>query len=318
MAFDIKKLAAKAKKTGRDYTKTREGGGNYQPPAAGACSMRFVGYYEIGLQKKKYKGQEEIVKQVQLVFELSGKNYPVKDMDDGSKLPVRMTITERDSDNVKANINKIFKKMNYEGKATHFAELLGNAYRGRVFHNEKEGDGGAKIIYSGLRNDDGYFINPPVVEAVDDEGNTTTRSVKVAEPVSELKCFLWDNPDLEQWARIYIDGEYEATKDEKTGKIVRPARSKNVIQNKIRGAVNWEGAPMQLLLADGELETDDTEGNEDALEDEELDEDDTPPPKAKKAAVKAKETKAKAAPKKQAEPEPWEDAEDADDPLDDI
>lgn len=320
MAVDIKKLAAKAKKTGRDFTKTKEGGGSgYEPPAAGPCNLRFVGYFEIGIQKKKFKGTEKKVKQVQLVFELSGKNYPAKELDDGTKLPVRMTITETDSDNVKANINKIFKKMNYDGKATHFAELLGNAYRGRVFHTEKEGEGGAKIIYANLRNDDGYVITPPVVETVDDDGNVSTKPVKVAEPLTELKLFLWDNPDMEQWASIYIDGEYEAQKDEKTGKIVKPARSKNVLQNKIRAAVNWEGSPMQLLLEDGELDTDDTEGNdEDDPEVEEHDEeqeDDTPPPKSKGAAAakKAAAGKKRAAPTKKAKPAPEPEPEDEDD-----
>lgn len=335
MAVDIKKLAAKAKKTGRDFTKTKEGGGDYQPPAAGPCNLRFVGYFELGLQKKTFKGTEKRVKQVQLVFELSGKNYPVKELDDGTKLPVRMTITETDSDNVKATINKIFKKMNYDGKATHFVELLGNAYRGRVFHTEKDTDGGGKVVYANLRNEDGYVITPPVVEQVDDDGNVTTKPIKVAEPVTELKCFLWDNPDMEQWASIYIDGEYEAVKDEKTGKVVKPARSKNVIQNKIRAALNWEGSPMQLLLEDGELDTDDTEGNEADGDEQEHDEsdDDTPPPsKAAKAAKNAKAAKESAAkkapPKKKAKPEPQPepdddeddsgDAGDDDDPLSDI
>ncbi|CDL65177.1 conserved hypothetical protein [Burkholderia phage Bp-AMP2] len=329
MALDIKKLAAKAKKTGRDFTKTTTGGGGeYTPPAAGPCNLRFVGYFEIGLQKKTFKGAEKKVKQVQLVFELSGKNHPPKVLDDGTKLPIRMTITETDSSNVKANIIKLFNKMNYEGKATHFAELLGNAYRGRVYHTEKENDGN-KIVYANLRNEDGYTITPPVVETVDDDGNVETKPVKVAEPLTELKLFLWDNPDKEQWDSIYIDGEIEAVKDEKTGKIVKPARSKNVIQNKIRAALNWEGSPMQLLLEDGDLETDDTEGNEDPVDEHEEDtsDDDAPPPsKGAKAASKAKaakETAAKkpaATTKKKPKPEPDTDdsTDDDDDPLSDI
>ncbi|AQT27792.1 hypothetical protein HOR67_gp30 [Ralstonia phage RS-PI-1] len=328
MAVDIKKLAAKAKKTGRDFTKTKEGGGDYQPPAAGPCNLRFVGYFELGLQKKTFKGTEKRVRQVQLVFEVSGKAYPVKELDDGTKLPTRMTITETDSDNVKATINKIFKKMNYDGKATHFVELLGNAYRGRIFHTEKDTDGGGKIVYANLRNEDGYVITPPVVEQVDDEGNVTTKPVKVAEPVTELKCFLWDNPDAEQWASIYIDGEYEAVKDEKTGKVVKPARSKNVIQNKIRAALNWEGSPMQLLLEDGELDTDDTEGNESDDDQHDAPDDDAPPPpsKAAKAAKNAKAAKESASKKTTTkkkttpppEPEPDDAGDDDDDPLGDI
>jgi len=247
MAIDLKKLQEKARQTGKDFTKTTEGGGGYEPPAAGPCNLRFVGYFEIGEQERKFQQQTKVVKQVQLVFELSGKNYPPKD-----GVPVRMTITETDSHNIKANIVKLFNKMNYEGGATHFAELLGNAYRGRVFHREYEVNG-TKRIHAGLRGDDGYVITPPVVEVVDEEtGDVTVKPIKVAPALTEPKIFLWDNPDMEQWASIYIDGEYPAQKDD-SGKVIRPARSKNVIQERIMSALNWQGSPMQLLLADGAL-----------------------------------------------------------------
>jgi len=107
----------------------------------------------------------------------------------------------------------------------------------------------------------------------------------VPPPLTELKLFLWDNPDKDQWASIYIAGQYPAYTDD-TGKEVRPARSKNVIQEKIMSALNWQGSPMQLLLEEGDLaELDDTDAVE--LEDESP----TPPkqkPVTKKAAVAAK------------------------------
>jgi len=271
MAIDIKKLQEKARQTGKDFTKTTEGGGDgYQPPAAGPCGLRFVGYFELGEHEKRWGEQTKRVKQVQLVFELSGKHYPPRD-----GVPVRMTITETESRHVKANLVRLFNKMNYEGAATHFAELLGKAYRGRVYHREVE-VGGAKRVYAGLRNDDGYSITPPVQEVVDEEtGDVTVKPVKVAEALTELKLFLWDNPDMEQWASIYIDGQYEERRDD-NGKVVRPARSKNVIQEKIQSALNWPGSPMQRLLEDGALALD-----EDAPQDPPQ----APPAPAKKAAA---------------------------------
>jgi len=272
MAIDIKKLQEKARQSGKDFTQTTDGsGGGYQPPPAGPCNLRFVGYFEIGEHERQFKSEARRVKQIQLVFELSGKNYPVKD-----GVPVRMIVTETDSRHIKANIVKLFNKMNYEGRATHFAELLGNAYRGRVHHREYE-VGGQKRVYASLRNDDGYSITPPVVEVMDDAtGDVVVKPIKVAEPLTELKLFLWDNPDMEQWASIYIDGEFPERRDD-TGKIINPARSKNVIQNKIKTALNWVGSPMQRLLEEGELgevgEPDETP-------------DDAPPAKPKKPATK--------------------------------
>jgi len=269
MAIDIKQLQAKALQTGKDFTKTTDGeGGGWQPPPAGPCGLRFVGYFEIGEHEKRWGEQTKRVKQVQLVFELSGKNYPAKD-----GVPARMTITETESRHIKSNLVKLFNKMNYEGRATHFVELLGNAYRGRVYHREVEA-GGQKRVFAGLRNDDGYSIGPPVMEVMDEAtGDVVVKPVKVAEALTELKCFLWDNPDMAQWASIYIEGQYEERRDD-SGKVVRPARSKNVIQDKIKSALNWPGSPMQRLLEDGAL------GNLDGQEE------DPPPAPEKKASAK--------------------------------
>jgi len=291
MALDIKKLQEKARQTGKDFTKTTDGGGGYQPPPEGPCGLRFVGYFEIGEHERQFKGEAKRAKQIQLVFELSGKNYPAKD-----GVPIRMTITETDSHHVKANLVKLFNKMNYDGRATHFAELLGNAYRGRVYHREYE-VGGQKRVHAGLRNDDGYAITPPVVEVLDEAtGDVVVKPVKVAEPLTELKLFLWDNPDMEQWASIYLDGEYPEQRDD-TGKIVRPARSKNVIQDKIKSALNWIGSPMHRLLEEGELG--DPDGDDETP--------DASPPAKKKASVK------KQAVVKKKDPEPVDD-----DPLADL
>lgn len=305
--MDVKALAAKAKQQSRDFTKTSTGGGEYTPPAAGPVSLRFVAYFEVGQHEKVIKGTKKTQDQVQLVFELSGKNYPVRDNGE----PLRMTVTENLSNNVKANIIKLFNKMNYEGKATHFTELLGNAYRGRIYHTEKEYDG-KKVVYANLRNEDGYSITPPVVEQVDEEGNVTTKKIKVAEPISELKAFVWDLASKEMWDAIYIDGEYEEKKDDK-GKVTRAAKSKNVVQELIKSAKNWIGSPMQVILDDGEPDLgDDDDLDPDTVVEKAKDEKEKPKADGKKTTTK------KASPKKQPDPEPAEEVEEDDDPLAEI
>jgi hypothetical protein len=279
--FDVAAAAAAAAAKGRDFTKTvKGGGGEYTPPPEGKANLRLIGYIELGKQKSTWKGQERVREKVQLVFELSGKGYEPKVTDNGDKLPLRMVVTETLTDNEKGNIVKLFKAMNYEGKATHFAQLLGGAFRGQIFHDKFTRTDGSEGVRATFKGDNGYTIGAPMIEVYDEESQeTTTRKVKVADPLSELRLFIWDMPSKEMWASLFIDGEYEERKDDK-GKVVAPAKSKNVIQNAIRAAVNWEGSPMHELLEGEVLESDD--------------EDDDPKEavKAKQAEKKAKKEKA--------------------------
>jgi hypothetical protein len=55
---------------------------------------------------------------------------------------------------------------------------------------------------------------------------------------------------MEQWGSLYIEGEYRERKDDKTG-VVTPAKCKNTLQNKIKGAVNFIGSPIHTLLVAG-------------------------------------------------------------------
>src|SRR5690606_5501012 len=141
MTFDLKKALARVAKTGPNMQEAQKGGGDYTPPPAGACLLRFIGYVEVGKQKSTYKGQTKIKDKVQLIFELHGKNYPPRVTDDGEKIPHRIKITETLSLSEKANFFKLFNAMrNGREDITHMAQMLGEPFRGRVFHNEgKEG-----------------------------------------------------------------------------------------------------------------------------------------------------------------------------------
>ncbi|WP_429498839.1 hypothetical protein ACQUFY_05915 [Robbsia andropogonis] len=290
MALDIKAIAAKAAKEGTDYSKATASAG-YTPPAAGPVNLRLVQYLEIGKHEKEIKGTKKTTDKVVLVFELSGPKHPAKE--DGT--PQVMRITETKATSAKANIMKLFKMMNYDADCTHFAEMLGRPFRGRIFHTEK-GEGEDKVTYANLRDENGYRIGPPVVEVVDDEtGDTTVKKIKVAEPKSELKIFLWDMPSKEMWDALYIDGTYDERKDD-NGKVTRAAKSKNVVQELIKSAKNWAGSPMQVLLDEGDPDLGDELDT--TAEVAKAKEEAKPAGKGKKAPAEKEEPAAEATPKK--------------------
>ena len=257
--FDIAAAIEQAAKQGPNMTQAQTGGGSYEPPAEGTCIATLVGYIEIGKHlDKSPKFGDKIKEKVQLIFELAGgKNQP-KENEDGTKTPHRITVTETLSLNEKANFFKLFKKLNYNGEATHCSQLLGKHWLVTVHHTHK-GEGNDRKTFANLRTEDGYTFRPPV-RIVGDElaGDHQEVPVPAPERLSELRLFLWDFPSKPMWDSLYIDGEYPERTDEKTGKVISPAKSKNVIQTKIKSALNWADSPMAELLGAGELDLEDT------------------------------------------------------------
>lgn len=261
--IDVKALAAAAQAAGALTNQTVAvvgGGGNYTPPAAGACKLRLIAYIEIGKHEETFQGVTKQKDKVLLVFELSGKNHPPTENEDGTKTPVRITIEESLSLNEKARFFKLFTRMNYAGKATHMAELVGEAYMGTVIHRKYAKRGEPKddpTKHTGIdaelysKADSSYTIKPPRSEIQDEEGVGTGefRVVPVDPAISQLKVFFWNHqPDLEQWNSLFIEGEYPERKDDK-GIVTAPAKSKNILQNRIRLAKNFKGSPVYIQLA---------------------------------------------------------------------
>jgi len=238
---------AEAAKTGPNMTEAAAGGGDYTPPAAGTAQARFVGYYEVGKHPGEYQGQPRVYDEVKLVFELSGPNHQPRQLPDGTRVPQRITVNEKKSLGSKANFFKLFGMMNYAGKATHMAQLLGEAYLVEITHS-KSADG--KRTYANLRDANGYKVRGPSFQ---DPISGATVNVDVAPPLTEPRAFIWDVADLEMWNSIYVEGEYEAKKDDK-GNVTQPARSKNVLQNYIKEAINWPEHPLAAILAAGGVE----------------------------------------------------------------
>lgn len=236
--FNVKDAVAKAKAQGPDMTQAKGGGGDYTPPAEGFVRLRFVGYFETGKRESTYKGQKKVGDTVELVFELSGPKHPARVLEDGTKVPLRITEKMSLSLNEKARLFKLFHEMNHDKSATHIAELLGNAYVAKIEHTKKQ-IGDKEVVFANLRD-----IKAPFVDIVDIEsGETTKQPVNVDPPLTELKLFLWDFATPEMWDALFIPGEYDEKKNDK-GEVTHPARSKNVIQQKIAEALNWKACPV--------------------------------------------------------------------------
>jgi hypothetical protein len=279
----INALAAKAVADGVDMTQAKAGGGgDYTPPAEGPTRLRFVSYIEIGKQKDEFQGKPRNRDKAIFVFELSGPKHPPTVLDDGTKVPMRISIEETVSLNEKANFYKLFTRMNYSGKAKHIAQLLGEAFKARVVHRKYAKKGEPKAdpskwtgIAVELRTkSEGYTIEAPRYEVVDENGPTGEFKVlPVDPPLTTIKCFLWNYADKADWDSIFIDGTYEEKKNDK-GEVISPARSKNVYQNKIKLAVNFQGSPIHAVLAaaGGSIDIPDAEdargGDEAPAEDE--------------------------------------------------
>ena len=233
-AFDkLKQRAAKVTKNAPDMRVAQTGGG-YEPPAAGTARMRFVGYVELGTQPDTFQGRPKDAKKVRLVFELSGKKHPPREAQDGTLYPQRMTVNLTQSNHEKATLFKLFARMNPERTYSHIAQMLGDAFLGKVYHDTFKTESGADRTIARLRPKGGeYHIDPPFIEDVE---TGEVKEVVVDEPMSEPQIFFWETPTLEDWDNLYIDGEYE------------DGRSKNVLQETLRRAVDWVDSPMYKLL----------------------------------------------------------------------
>lgn len=249
MAFDKAALLAKAKATSPDMNVAQVGGGDSTPLhemlPEGVARARFVGYIEIGKQKVQYKGDPapKIEDQVVLQFEVSGPK--VKPREDGHPHIIELRPMKK-SLNDKAKFFKIFQRLNYAGKATIMAELVGEGYLTTIYHRKYVGqDGKERVAVDLNRKGELLDLRPPRFE---DPETGEVRAVAVDPAKAAERLFLWDFADLDQWSSIFIDGEYPERKDE-AGNVTSPARSKNVLQAKVRAANNFRGSPVYALLA---------------------------------------------------------------------
>lgn len=260
--------AAAAAASTKDYTQAKSGGGDYTPLAEGPCRLRLVGYVELGQHAGEYQGKPKKNYKAKFYFEVSGPKHPPREFE-GQKFPNIVTVTENISQSDKARFFKLFGLLNHAGTAKHPAELLGNAYKGSIVHRKYKPKGSteervAVDLYD--KKAGTYTIGPARYEVVGEDGPTGEfAELKVDAPLSDLRCFIWDHADMEQWASIFVDGQYDEVKNDK-GEVTKKARSKNVDQELIRSALNYAGSPIDILLGTNgkglDLQIDDEEGEE--------------------------------------------------------
>ena len=218
-----------------------QSGGGFIPAAAGIAQARFISYIEMGKHVESVQGYDVARDKVWLVFELSGPNHSPRDGANGEKVPQRITVKETLSLNADDNFFKLFRAMNYAGKARHMAQLLGAPFLVEIFHKKSE-DG--KQTFANLKGPNGYNVCGPFYQDLE---SGKTIAVKVPPAMSLFRYFIWDAADKERWDSIYIEGEYEVRTDT-DGKVIAPAKSKNLYQEYIMQATNWPELAERLGL----------------------------------------------------------------------
>lgn len=221
------------------------GGGDYTPPVEGACFLRLVGYVEVGAQKQKpYQGKPKPDHPFAwLIFELSGKNYPPKEIN-GEKVPHRITVKLPIKQDEKATYYKWFKAMNWNQKFKHFSQMLGQPFMGTVSHWKFTPQGADKevVIAQLASKEAGISVRAPIhtqSNPVDGTTTTTDLTPHIPAAISQLRLFVWNAP-LDKigmlWDNIHIP------------KVEGQEYDPNVFQKAIVGASNFAGSNIAAYL----------------------------------------------------------------------
>lgn len=312
----IKQLAAEAAETGPDLNK-QQSGGDFKPPAAGATRLRFVDYIEVGVHTTSSKQWGDKTKgRAHFGFELSGPKHPPRKLDDGRLVPERITFKLPIGQNKKNDYSKLFKLMAADHPGVkNFAQLLGEGFRGEVVHRAYKKRDGSDGVAAELKNEAGFTIKGLTYE---DPESGEVRKVKVDEPISDIRLFLWDLADLDQWDSIFVDGTFD------------DGNTKNKFQEEIKLAENLAGSAIEQALTEAGREaelipTPKKAGGQEADESDDGDDEGTAQEPVQEAQKQAQETTSqpakgkgatqaeKPATARKSKPAPTKDAEPADD-----
>lgn len=248
---------------------SKGGGGGATPPNAGTCIATLVGYIELGLRVKKgYKGApDKKMRKARFIFELAGGTNPhtVTEGDNPVKIAKRINVNvwlpaAGKAPSEKSGLYKVMSALNHakDPSIKIPAQLLGKHVKVIVSQEKFTNDAGEEIVYGSIGSaNDGFRITPATIDLTDEAGMPTgeVRLIPAPEVVSIQRCFLWDYASQAMWDSLFIEGEYEA-QEAADGKPAKPAKTKNVIQEEIKQALDWIGSPMQQILgAGGELDT---------------------------------------------------------------
>lgn len=248
--IDYAALAAAAA-AAHDFTKEK-GGDDFERelPEAGTALVRLREYIEVGLRKtasEKFPNKAPAQK-ARFTFEVvTPKHVKTVTKDDGSTLNIApsISITATISNSPKSKFMQLFKQLNWDGKATHPAQLLGRGYLCEIVHAYAKGESAAagnKPAYANLQKDGIFTLQPPRIV---DPLAETVKEINVPELHNPKKLFLWAMPTKECWDALHIPGTY--TKD---GKEV----SKNWVQEMLQEALDFKESALFQMLNGGALD----------------------------------------------------------------
>ena len=206
-------------KSNIDLTTPGKGGSDTLLPE-GYSVARLVEYIEFGMHRKEFNGQVKApALEFQLGFALYGEGYM-----NGDKPRMVRTYRIGLSNHEKSQAYNMFKLMNYNKSARHFAQLLGESVLVKIVHNKAKAGG---KVYAKI---DPMGFLPPI-------DPVTRKAYPCPEPSEDLyRLFLWNNPTKESWDSLYIDGVDEE------------GESKNYLQEYCLKAVDYKGSPLYNLL----------------------------------------------------------------------
>lgn len=247
-------------------------------PEAGTTRLRFVEYIETGMRTTEFsqpggKKKKTTAPRVRFTFELSGKNHAPMEFD-GVQVPHTLSIRSSKGTNSKSGYIKLFKSMVGDvSNATNYIALVGDGFQGKVQHREFDKTDGTKGKAAHLGSaTDGFTITPATYE---DPETGETKTLKIDEPISPIRVFIWDRPSLAQWDSLYIDGTWDN------------GDTKNEHQETIKRAENFVGSPIYNLLIES--------GRADEVEPQQFDSRRAPAPDPLGEAEESAEDKAAAA-----------------------
>lgn len=195
-------------------------GGKLYPE--GYAFGRLVAYVELGDIVQEFNGEAKApAPHMFLGFAIWGAGYQNEDGSPGYITTYDLSL----SNNGKAKAFKLFKKLNWKGGATTFAQMLGDGFLVKIVHHTAKAPGSKP---RSIIDVEGFL---PPIDVVSQAPYTIPDA-----PDSMYKLFLWDTPTPETWATLFIDGK----RDDGT--------SKNWLQAKVQEATNYVGSPLDIML----------------------------------------------------------------------
>lgn len=224
----IQQLAAQQAEVSDDMNEVSGNGGKLLPQ--GAYLGRICEYIDLGTQPQEFNGvAKDPAPQIRLGVALFGPNA----QDAAGKPYVLRSYDITISRNEKANAYKAFKALNWKGDKNikHFAQFVGQPFifQVSVATNKTTQRQSNKIEWD------------KTTAAVNPLDNTPYQVPELTDDY--YRVLLWDFPVKEEWDALHIEGNRD------------DGKSKNFIQEKILSALNFQGSPLQLLLAGAGINT---------------------------------------------------------------